>query len=122
MPSRADHTAKAEANEQLARYLEDGYPDWALTALFYAALHWVDAALDGLDGQSVHPRSHRERDRLVTTNRSLASIERDCFVLKDLSIAARYDVERFYPSDVAYYRERRLEQIRTACRQLLGPP
>ncbi len=120
MPSRAEHIAKARTNEVVAEELQAGHPDWALTALFYAAVHWVDAVLDGLDGMSVHPRSHTQRDRQVVSRPSLAAIERDYFALKDMSVAARYTAQSFSPENVAHYRRVRFEPVRAACRLLLG--
>jgi hypothetical protein len=43
MPTRQDHLAKAEHNEALSRRLEGTrYADWAVTSLFYSALHLVN--------------------------------------------------------------------------------
>ena len=77
MPSRAEHIAKAEANEQVAHLLQAVHPDWAVTALFYAAVHWVDAVLDGLDETRVHPRSHAQRRGYIARRPELAVIEAD---------------------------------------------
>ena len=62
MPSKLDHITKADGNAAFAMSLPlDGQTriDWALIALFYAAMHYVEAYLAAL-GQ--HVRSHTTRD------------------------------------------------------------
>ena len=43
--------------------------DWEVTALFYSALHYVDAFLDFTAG--LHPRNHRTRNQLVTSRTTI---------------------------------------------------
>lgn len=122
MPPRSEHIAKAEENEQVAQSLEAAYPDWAITALFYAAVHWVDAVLDGLGGMSVHPQRHMQRRGEIARRRELAVIEPRYRTLQDVSVGARYECELFYPSDVVYARRTSLEPVKAACRRILGMP
>ena len=62
MPSEQEHMDKARHNEAFVQSL--GIPtttflDWAVTGIFYAALHYVEAFLAT---QRVHSPSHRSRD------------------------------------------------------------
>ena len=44
MPQPTEHIAQAEKNERLYdSLLGTEFNDWAITGLFYAALHYVDA-------------------------------------------------------------------------------
>jgi hypothetical protein len=48
VPSKEDHLNRAQDNERLAGSLDLNSAinvDWAITILFYAALHYVDAYL-----------------------------------------------------------------------------
>ena len=46
MPEQPDHRRQAARNEAVARLMADnGYFEWAMTALFYSALHLIDAYL-----------------------------------------------------------------------------
>lgn len=40
--TEAEHLRQAADNEAASAYLEGTHNDWAVTALFYAALHYVD--------------------------------------------------------------------------------
>ena len=88
MPSRSEHIAKAEANEEAVRFLENDHPDWAVTALFYAAVHWVDAVLDGIDEVSIHPKQHRQRRRGIARQPELRTIAEHYRALQDASVVS----------------------------------
>lgn len=62
MPNRAEHEARAQANERIAAQLRLADPDevaWAVTILFYAALHWLEAYFDETTG--AHHLTHSDR-------------------------------------------------------------
>jgi hypothetical protein len=62
LPTKEEHIAKAEGNAAFALSLpleDQARIDWALIALFYAAMHYVEAYLSTI-GQ--HLRSHTTRD------------------------------------------------------------
>ena len=68
MPSSLTHRQQAQHNEEfIASFDLDSTPylDWVVTAIFYAALHFVDSYL-AIRG--VHLSSHRGRDSLITPN------------------------------------------------------
>ena len=122
MPSRPDHIAKAEANELLAHTLQVSYPDWALTVLFYSALHWVDAVLDGLNGASVHPQRHRDRHSFIAQDPQLRVFEPEYSSLWNMSENARYYCELFFPDDVGFVLTARFDPVKSECKRLLAPP
>lgn len=63
MPARDDHLTQAQHNREFAESLDAAkYSDWVATALFYAALHHVDAFLAT---RNVHPGRHDVRDNYV---------------------------------------------------------
>lgn len=86
-----EHRAKAKNNRQFAKELLAGYPalaDWAVTAIFYAALHHVDARLAQAAGR--HPKSHTERKLLVRQH--AGAIYEKFRLLYERSREARYDM------------------------------
>jgi hypothetical protein len=106
MPERVYHEAKCRYNLQVSAHLRDNtdYLDWAATALFYAALHLVDAFLDGeqqLPKDERHPRKHsanagegnagRGRNQLVQA--LLSPIRKEYRSLEEASRRARYDLK-----------------------------
>ena len=56
--------------------------DWAVTILFYSALHYIDAFLAG---KNMHPLNHDQRDEEVERNGSISNIYNDYRRLKDMS-------------------------------------
>ena len=94
MPQRHEHLRRAQENESLAVGLlgEADKPyctDWAITLLFYSAVHWVDGYLAQ---KNQRPTSHLHRDTIIETNGSLTAIYRDYRRLKDMSEEARYNI------------------------------
>ena len=101
MPDRNDHLTRAKQNEILASKLNADIGvsvDWAVTMIFYAALHYVDAFLAG---KNLHPLNHKQRDEEIEKNGSLSSIYPDYRRLKDFSRAARYDIPNFSKDKIA---------------------
>jgi hypothetical protein len=99
MPSATEHHNKVEHNRAFVDYIGKADPpfrDWAITGMFYMAVHQVERYFDETVGQ--HCPNHTVRDTWVC--RSLRSIYQDYRDLKDLSIAARYDVVSMTSSDV----------------------
>ncbi len=99
VPSRTDHVAKADGNAEFALSLPlNTQPniDWALVALFYAALHYIEAYL----APAHHLRSHEARDNYVGRDANLKSIYVEYGELKYYGFNARYGVFGFTPKDV----------------------
>ena len=116
MTTPEQHERQAQSNLDLHGDLAERnqHLDWALTALFYAALQYVDAFLP-----PDNPRSHSRRNRLVRARTELAPIWPRYRVLMDRSRDARY--ECFVPTQgqLRYYRERHFDPIQAHMIQLL---
>jgi uncharacterized protein (UPF0332 family) len=111
VPQRHEHLTRAGETESLARALNRQKPvcvDWAVTMLFYAALHYIDAFLAG---KNLHPLNHSLRDEEIEKNGSIAEVYRDYRRLKDMSRAARYEIANFNADSLAKA-EARLAKIK----------
>jgi hypothetical protein len=100
VPSKTDHIAKAQGNETFVSGIEltaSANIDWALTATFYAAVHYIEAYL-AIAG--THLRSHKTRDSVVGRDSILKPIFKQYSDLKYFAYNARYEVMPFSPSDV----------------------
>ena len=87
-----EHIAKAEKNERLYENLiGTEFNDWAVVALFYAALHYVDAFF--LQESNSTPQNHGERNRRLRNNAALDQIRSHYLDLYALSIRARYELD-----------------------------
>jgi uncharacterized protein (UPF0332 family) len=88
LPRQQEHISKAERNEKFADTVSGtAYLDWAVTILFYAALHYVDAIL-AVSG--VHPDSHSQRGDAMGANATLLVVRHEYRILETLSQNARY--------------------------------
>lgn len=89
--SDVKHLQKAERNKLFAMdvaQLHDPYFDWQVIALFYAAVHTLQAYFTSKT--QYYPQTHQERDDLIYTDRNLRPIQRDYRELKQLSVSTRY--------------------------------
>jgi uncharacterized protein (UPF0332 family) len=119
VPDRNQHLLRAEGNESLARSqnLNDSLEvDWAITMLFYSALHYIDGFLAG---KNFHPRDHDARDSEVGNNGTLSPIYNDYRKLKDASRSARYDIANFDRSQFPKF-DSRFTRIKSHVSQYLG--
>jgi len=112
VPRPDEHLTKAENNEKLARATNRvpfaGCAEWAISMLFYAALHRIQAYLSA---KGSRPLSHQDRDREIESNGSLSAIYGDYRRLKDMSRAARYEMPNYVQEDFAKAAAR-LEKIK----------
>lgn len=100
MASRARHIEQARQNAEVARLLMQDAPDgscrwqWAMTAAFYAALHYVEAFLADLN---LHSVDHHDRDTLLADpNVGFSEDGKDAYYqLKRWSNNARYDLATY---------------------------
>jgi hypothetical protein len=119
LPRKRDHLDKAGGNERFAQALDLGASpnvDWAITALFYAALHYVEAYFATTNWHSV---DHRARDSAIQRDNKLKVIFDDYSELKNYSINARYFIAGFKPTDVKTL-EPHLQNIKTHIVSLIG--
>jgi len=94
MASSLDHLSQAQANEGFFEELgadSSSTPDWAMTVLFYAALHYAQAGFVYLL-QNAAPSTHKERRGAIRTR--FRAIAIDYEKLYDASCRARYDCIR----------------------------
>jgi hypothetical protein len=118
MPDRQQHLDAYSANLALSLTLERlGYHDWAVTTMFYSALHLVDAIL-AIDG--IHPRSHMRRDGYFPRYARLRPIWIEYHDLEERSKDARYNCILFSPADTQYLRRTRFEPLTQHLRAVLG--
>ncbi len=111
MPTKAEHQRKAEHDERFVSSLDGAttpYLDWAITALFYSGLHYVEAYFAT---RGVHSADHRTRDSAVQRDLNIKQLYNDYSELKNFSINARYYMVAFKPDDVRDL-QGRLESIR----------
>lgn len=118
MPTRQEHLAQAEHNEALSQRLEiTRYTDWAVTALFYSALHLIDAYLLAL---GMDPKDHAERLRQVASAAALRPVWLRYRNLLDWSIDARYECLPFTTGQVQALRRNSFEPLERHLKTLLG--
>jgi hypothetical protein len=99
MPAAETHRACAAYNEEFYAKLDqtvDG--GWAVTALFYSALHYVDAFL--AERENAHPGDHGERDRMIKANHTTDGVRNHYRRLQDKSRDARYNGGTFTPATI----------------------
>ena len=84
------HIKQWRHNRRFAKTIDAAYRDWQVTAIFYTALHAVDAALAKLN---VVVEDHTTRNEAVKSNRSFVNI-RDAYLdLYRISRITRYDAD-----------------------------
>lgn len=116
MPEENAHRRQAEHNEAFLTTLDlatSPYLDWAVTAVFYAALHYIRALAARHHFTNIS--SYADMDRLferVVVFRRRDDLYADYRQLKDDSRAARYDCRRFTPAEVAGLRDEELHRVR----------
>ena len=107
--SAAEHQSWAQQNEAFYRHIggsRSQWPDWAMTALFYTAVHEIQAALVA-DG--ARPGDHKERQRVLREKwPTLATVYETLFTR---SKQARYGCQRHSQADLALA-EAALQQVR----------
>ncbi len=99
--TKEEHKNKAIENEQLALTFPSTVcgVEWAITTIFYAAVHYVQAyfALSG-----VSYSSHPSRNKAVGLDAVLSAISFEYESLYNLSRDARYEVMGLQPGHLVY--------------------
>src|SRR6266849_5769348 len=93
------HLAQARHNLRLYQKLKDEgeFLDWAVTALFCAALHLIQACLIDIAADAFdYPRSHEQRDAFI--RRKLSEIWLPYNFLQNQSTRARYHPDQPKPN------------------------
>lgn len=92
MPSLQEHLKQAALNEAFAQSLRGGqFEDWRVTAIFYAALHYVEAYFATQDlPAGLHFSKHARREDNMADYDVFDPIYEDYKVLKTASERSRY--------------------------------
>jgi len=106
MSTKDEHLKQAGHNFEFYQSIDSKkYSDWAVTALYYSALQFVDAFLAK---HRITPGQHDQRDQHMNLHPELKAIAIHYFKLKSASRTARY-----YPSSAFSDRDiRELENLR----------
>ena len=96
MPIPEKHFQKALYNEKFFHDIKQNYTDWAITGIFYSALHLFDAFLAR---KKLYPKDHKERTNYVGKIKELKSLFHHYRSLYDYSVNARYNMIKFSIAD-----------------------
>ena len=114
MPTLQQHVTQARRNEELSRSIESSHPDWAVTTLFYAALHYVKAF------SHVHPPMRSAGAATISHDAVISAlgqqaprIHRQYRRLFDGSLDARYQCQVFSQREVDAFRDGDFSAIKT---------
>lgn len=119
MPAQDNHLRQAQHNEAfVASFNLDStaYLDWVVTAIFYAALHYIESYLAILN---IHPSTHQSRDRLFQQQQPLKQIYNQYRILKTRSENARYDLREFTSVEVRSLITDELQTVKSQTLHLL---
>lgn len=118
MPDVNTHLRVARNNEDFSRDLisENRYLDWAVTGIFYSAIHYVEAYLAT---QAIHSASHRGRDTEIYSDTNLRHIYDEISDLKNDSTQTRYQGYVFSQSEILSRIRPCLERVKSHIQSLL---
>ena len=114
-----EHILEAAANYQrYQRLLDGGDPDWALTLLFYSAVHLVQACAEQeatRPGSPPAPANHGERLDYVANR--LARVFTAYRTLQEASEDARYDLVKRTEDEVRRFHDNEYRRLREGLQQ-----
>jgi hypothetical protein len=117
VPARQQHLANAERNQRLSIALQAGpHVEWAVTIMFYAALHLIEATL----APSAHSSNHNARNQTVQFDARFHPIYRHYRELYRRSLDARYECTPFTILQVQHLYATQYEPIKRHLQLLLG--
>lgn len=119
LPKKAEHSGKAAQNDFFVSTLGNPFWDWAVTAKFYAALHYVEAYL-ATKNPTVHSRNHSVRDSNIQADPLLRTLYVDYRELESECHDARYDASLTFSQADVNRLERNLENIRKVIKPLIA--
>jgi hypothetical protein len=97
MPEQRDHEGQEASNKAFYRGLDAHYDDWAITVLFYVAVHTVHAFLADqgtLTAEQRHPSSHDDVE-IALREAGKSTAASSYHMLRDASRQVRYECRRF---------------------------
>ena len=118
MATKNQHLQKVDANESFADRLDVTDPcsaGWAITALFYAAVHQVEAYFASVSQRYV---THKSRNSAIQRDIRIREIYDDYRELSDMSREARYDCSILTPGNVKWAKDR-LKDVKDSIRPFL---
>lgn len=119
MPSQRRHLAIASNNEDVSQLLQaSNRNDWAVTVVFYAALHLVDSFFATAP---FHPSNHTDRLGAMARSADISAVYAHFQELYDRSLDARYYGRQFSDEQVNGLREH-LRLVKERIQPLTGLP
>lgn len=125
MATPAEHRAKALHNEQFIHSYSLGagdFADWAVTALFYSAVHWLRALITK---SGFHVGNYKEEEFAATVLLRKGMLNHQAWQwyrnLKDDSRDARYEMVMFTPADYEHLHRECFIPLRAFVQDLLSP-
>jgi hypothetical protein len=109
MASPAEHEKWAKHNEDFAKWLDGKWPQWITVALFYAALHYVDAFLRGDHGWNPTREEEKHGVRNDYLRKHFGELARPYLRLFQWGHDARYNCAAKPPVERAF---EALEQVK----------
>jgi hypothetical protein len=119
MPTSDQHYRKALKNIDFYESVSSTHPDWAMTGLFYAALHLVDAYLATKTVDGLHPENHNHRDDCLGKVSELKPIYGHYRALQDFGHRARYKMNAYTQTQVDDAHDKYLKPIKEEIDRLL---
>ena len=119
MPNQKAHLEKAQHNEAFVKTFDlDATPfiGWAITGMFYSALHYMEAYFAKLGS---HSPDHRTRDSNIRRDGNLRNLFFAYSDLKNFSVNARYTNKQFTALDVRGTLQPHLDLVRKTINPLL---
>lgn len=89
--SSNSHLQRAQHNRTFSETVQatiNDYDDWQVIAIFYAAIHVLQAYFSAKTSE--YPQTHQNRDDLLLRDRNLTPIYKEYRELKQLSVSCRY--------------------------------
>jgi len=127
MPTPSEHRSKALHNEELldAHKLAEGkFAGWAITILFYSALHWM-RALAAQEGFQIKRYSGTDSEKLALVQIPLFRRSPQPFnwyrSLKDASQDARYEMTPYSNADFLDLKQRCFDPFKSFISMNLRP-
>lgn len=115
MPDASQHDQQVARNKEVYYDVLNGpkakYDEWAMTAIFYVAVHTIDKFLAGLaSGRQIDPDNHEDRFRILRAWAQRKAVE--LFeTLFDVSVQARYQCVSFSEQQLRYYERIAFEEL-----------
>jgi hypothetical protein len=114
VPTTREHLRRARSAEEVAAQVEVTNPEWAAIALFYAALHYIEAFFYHQVRQSPRYAAHTNDHgtRLDEVDARMHSQYANYRALLERSMVARYTAVSFTFQEIQELRRERFEPLK----------